>query len=211
MIVLDNSTLRAYVEACGHPRPADDALHLAGFRGCRRYPVKGQVALSLVEPIPGAYDDQIGFFGKRLNVYAGTVDPGRFYSLHPLLPREGCAHLVGIDEPGGKPYTYKRGLHRGRWPAFQQNGPVVVWRDRDRNMGQGPNEVARTVGHIGLNGHRMGTIRSDVGRWSAGCWGVMDKWWGEFWQNSALAYPQETYTFYLMDFKSFSHWFDHER
>jgi len=209
-ITLSNQDLRAYVEAKGHPRPGDGKLHLLGMRGCRRYPADG-VTISLIEPIPGAYDDMVGMFGGDLALFAGTVDPGRHYSLHPMRPKEGCAHLVGIDEPGGKPYSYKRGLHRGKAAAFVQNGANVVWRDADRDMGQDPNEVARSEAHNGINIHRMGTIRSDIGRWSAGCPGVMDKYWSEFWKRSALAHPQESYVFYLCDFAAYAKWFDSER
>jgi hypothetical protein len=209
-ITLTNSIIREYVEYCGHPRPGDGRLHLGGFRGSRRYPADG-VVLSLVEPIPNSYDDQVIAFGLDLLSYTGTLDPGRFYSQHPMRPKEGCAHIVCIDEPSGKPCNYKRGLHRGKSPAFVQDGAIVVWRDRDRDMGQDPNEVARTEGHIGLNGHRMGTIRADIGKWSAGCWGTMDKYWQEFWKRTALTFPQESYSFYPMDFALFAKWYDTER
>jgi len=209
-IKLDNNGLRAYVEYCGHPRPTDGRLHLLAMRGCRRYPAEG-VVISLVEPIPDSFDDMCGFLGSDLNLYAGTVDPGRHYSLHPMRPKEGCAHLVGIDEPGGKPYSYKRGLHRGKAWAFVQEGPVVVWRDKSRDMVQQPDEMPRSESAIGLNIHRMGTIRSSIGRWSAGCLGVVDRWWSEFWKRSAVAHPQESYTLYLMDFGRYAHWYDHER
>ena len=206
-VTITNSVLRDYVVACNQPRPADGVLHLASFRGCRRYPADG-VVLSLVESIPNSYDDQLLAFGADLCSYSGTCDPGLYYTQHPMRPKEGCAHLVGIDEPGGKPYAYKRGMHRGKAPAFVQDGPVVVWRDKDRSGSQSPAEAPRSESAVGLNIHRMGTIRSDVGRWSAGCLGVMDKWWSEYWKRTALAHPQERYTLYLMDFALFAKWFD---
>jgi hypothetical protein len=210
MIVLDNDTLRDYVEFCGHPRPADGVLHLLGMRSCRLYPAgEGKVAISLVEPVPNSYDDCIGFFGPDLALFPGTVDPGRFYSLHPERPA-GCAHTVGSDELGGKPFHRGIGRHKGK-PAFVQQGSVIIWRDRDRDMNRDAAEPAHAESGNGLNLHRMGTIARDIGLWSAGCWGVMNMEWNEFWERSAIAHPQASYTNYQFDTFRFATWFDRVR
>lgn len=210
MIILTNQLLRDYAEFCGAPRPADGELHLLGIRSCRLYPAgEGKVAISLVEPAPNSYDDCIGFFGADLALFPGTVDPGRFYSLHPQRPA-GCAHLVGIDEPGGKMFHRVIGRHKGK-PAFVQQGSVVVWRDRDRDMNRDAAEPARAESGNGLNLHPMGTITRDIGLWSAGCWGLMRQFWNEFWERSAVAHPQASYANWGMDAFRLAHWFDRVR
>ena len=207
MIVLTNALLRDYAVHCGAARPTEGVLHLLGMRGCRLYPAgAGKVAISLVEPIPNSYDDLVGYFGLKLALYPGTVDPGRFYSQHPLR-QAGCAHTVGLDEPGGKPFSRFIGSHK-RQPAFVQGeGKVVVWRDRDRDMQQDPDEQPRSEIGMGCNLHKMGQIRSDIGKWSAGCWGVMDQYWKLFWEAASIP-PQLSYTNYQFDAHEFAHWFD---
>jgi hypothetical protein len=210
-ITLTNGDLRDYTEYAGHPRPADGKLHLLGMRSCVRYPAgEGKVAISLIEPRPGEYDDQVGFFGSDLALFAGTVDPGRFFSQHPQRPA-GCAHLVGLDEDGGRPYRYRRGLHRRRGAFVQGDEVVVIWRDRDRDMVQDEGEDPHEERGNGVNVHRMGTLRADVGKWSAGCLGVMDRHWPEFWTRSAERHPQPEYWLYLLDAWRFAKWFDNER
>jgi hypothetical protein len=208
---LTNDIIRSYVEYCGHPRPADGKLHLLGLRACRRYPnPEEKVMISLVEPIPNSYDDLLGCFGRDLAVFPGTVDPGLYYSLHPLHPR-GCAHLVGLDAEAGKPYTYTVGTHKRTKAFVQGSGVVTIWRDYDRNMVQGAREQPVPSTGNGINIHRMGTIRKDIGKWSAGCPGVMDQYWDEFWRRSAVAWRQPFYLFYLLDAWQFAEWFDNVR
>lgn len=210
MIVLNNDILRDYVEYCDHTRPVDDRLHILGIRSCRLYPAgAGKVAISLVEPIPNSYDDLVGTFGKRLWLGPGTVDPGRFYSLYPQHP-SGCMHTVGIDEKGGKPFNRSIGSHKGRPALVQGLGKVVVWRDRDRDMVQDSIEAPYTATGIGCNLHRMGTIRRDIKKWSAGCWGLMDRYWDPFW-DCVEYFRQPNYVNYQIDAFKFAHWFDHIR
>jgi hypothetical protein len=209
-ITLSNDILRDYAEFCGHARPADGVLHLLGMRSCRLYPVgEGKVAISLVEPVPNSFDDCVGMFGSDLALFPGTVDPGRFYSLHPERPA-GCAHTVGLDEPGGRPFQRGIGRHKGK-PAFVQQGSVIIWRDRDRDMNRDAAEPAHAESGNGLNLHRMGTIQRDIGLWSAGCWGVMNPFWNTFWERSAVAHPQASYTNYQFDAFRFATWYDRVR
>jgi len=207
-ITLTNTLIRDYVEYCGHPRPADGALHILGIRSCRRYPADG-VVISLVEPIPNSYDDLVGFFGNDLNLYAGTVDPGRFYSQYPKHPG-GCAHTVGLDETGGKPFNRIIGSHKRSPALIQGEGKVVIYRDQDRDMTQDAAETPYTATGTGINLHKMGSIRRDIGKWSAGCWGCMDKQWSDFW-GRVTAKPQGNYVNYQLDAFKLAHWFDNVR
>ena len=209
MIVLNNALLRDYVEYTGHPRPLDGQLHILGLRGCRRYPLEGQIAISLVEPIPNSYDDMVGYFGPKLGIFPGTLDPGRFYSQYPKHPG-GCAHTVLIDEKGGTPFNRVIGSHKGKPALVQGSGKVVIWRDTDRDMVQDTVETPYTATGIGINLHKMGHIRNDIGKWSAGCWGVMDKYWEAFWEGATVP-TQSNYVNYGIDAWKFAHWFDHER
>jgi hypothetical protein len=52
----------------------------------------------------------------------------------------------------------------------------------------------------------MGTLRGDIGKWSAGCLGVMDRHWPEFWTRSAERQPQSEYWLYLLDAWRYAKW-----
>jgi hypothetical protein len=180
------------------------------MRGCRLYPTEdGSLGVSLVEPQPNSYDDLTGAFGNDLCLFPGTVDPGRFYSLHPQRPA-GCAHTVSLDEKGGKPFRRIIGRHKGR-PAFIQSGPVVIWRDSDRSMTQDPGEQAHSEVGNGIDFHSMGTIQNNLGLWSAGCWGTKKQHWAEFWQRTAGAHPQAFYLNWQFEFQKLGIWFDRVR
>jgi hypothetical protein len=203
---INNSTLRDYAEYCGAPRPADGQLHLVGISGCRIYTQNaGQITLSVQTPRPNQYDDLVGFFGTDFGLFPGTVDPGRYYSQNPLRP-QGCAHTVSLDAPGGTVFKRVLGLHKGR-KAFIQQGPIVIWRDTDKDMVQDTGEYPRSEILVGCNEHRMGDLEEDIQLWSAGCWGAMNDYWEELYARAA-APAQPAYLNWQFTGSKLGVWYD---
>jgi hypothetical protein len=202
MVVLDNKTIRDYLQHLTGRRPADGKLHLLGIRSAREYDAgPDKVAISIQEPRPNQYDDLISIFGADLAIYAGTVDPGRNWTKYPMRPA-GCAHLAD-----GGPYAYSVGLHRGK-PAFVQAGPVRLWRDANRNYVQDQGEAAHLETGNGINVHRMGRSGPGVNSWSAGCLGAVWDEWPKFWERAAHLNLQPRYELWLMDGPAFGTWYD---
>lgn len=100
---------------------------------------------------------------KFCEMFRASVDPGQFEGGHS----EGDAHLI----PGQ--YWFRVGRHPlsrpGGYPALNQDEPVRVWRDRDKDGKRiGMKEAEVHSGFFGINIHAAGE-GDRVGRWSAGC------------------------------------------
>jgi hypothetical protein len=82
-------------------------------------------------------------------------------------------------------YTYmETGGHRGQ-EGFRQTGLMKYWRDANRDKYldfDGPEEIA--IYHT--NGHDMGTVGKSVNKWSAGCWGAIEKIMERFYAMAQL-------------------------
>ena len=108
----------------------------------------------------------------------GTTDAGLYYRKNPLNIDGTAIIQHGVQHRGC--YTYmEKGGHKGQ-EAFRQTGLMKYWRDADRDQyldfdGKEFTSIFNT------NGHDMGTVGVNVGKWSAGCWGstntVMDKFY----------------------------------
>lgn len=98
----------------------------------------------------------------RAHRYAATTDPGRHWIRHSS---RGAASLV----PGQYRGAWEIGLHRGRYKALTQCGPVKVWRDRNRDGS--PERAITYSGIFGINIHRASVVRDvpTVDEYSAGC------------------------------------------
>lgn len=104
-----------------------------------------------------------------VRVYPATTDPGRAYLLRPMRAR-GTAILA----PGHYPRSHGLGFHKG-YPALVQVGPLVVYRDADKDADFDLDPRTReTAEGTGINIHaaaddEAGPSSEAVGRWSAGC------------------------------------------
>ncbi len=98
----------------------------------------------------------------RYHRYPATTDPGRHWIAHAS---RGAAFLV----PGQYRGAWELGLHRGRYRALKQVGPVKVWRDRNRDGS--PEKTIAYTGLFGINIHRASGTRlaPTVDEYSAGC------------------------------------------
>lgn len=122
--------------------------------------------------IPNRFDDEIHVFYKNnLNqwihyIFSATTDPGTYWLQSPMHP-QGTAILM----QGQYKQAYQVGLHKGKYYALVQRGPVTVMRDYDRDTILDFMNGTPDTGLFGINIHRAslnGTTKS-VDNYSAGC------------------------------------------
>lgn len=122
-----------------------------------------------------SFDDWITVFylsDGRWNYFPfpGTTDPGSFY-LHEPLSVSGTAIL----KPGQYRGSHKLGKHKN-YKALQQQKPVAVYRDNNRDGYLNIDGMPQESGLFGINIHRSNAYRPStlVGKWSAGCQVLQD-------------------------------------
>ncbi len=120
---------------------------------------------------PNTFNDRLVVLYKdgggnwQLQQFAATTDPGSFWLKNPLSP-QGTAIL----KEGQYLRSHILGLHRSKYMALVQRGPVTVIRDvkRDGTLDFSGRE---DTGVFGINIHRAlqeGTTRY-IDKFSAGC------------------------------------------
>jgi len=121
------------------------------------------------------FNDLLGVFyvfEDRWNCFAfpGTTDPGLYWRKNPMNVN-GTAFL----KPGQYREVYKLGLHKG-YPALQQQKPMTVYRDANRDSYADLDENNTQTGIFGINLHRASLQgpSDNVNKWSAGCQVVQD-------------------------------------
>src|SRR4051794_20235752 len=93
-----------------HYDAAPGGRNILGLRSA--LPTLGTQQIHTVPDQPDRYNDSVVAFGVRsdggtfCHAYKSSVDPGLFYTQHPLQ-RGGCAHLINGQ------YRYQVGLHKG--------------------------------------------------------------------------------------------------
>jgi hypothetical protein len=120
----------------------------------------------------GAFDDTILVFynddrgNEKELQFSATTDPGGYWLQHPMR-----ATGAAILKCGQYADAYQIGLHRGKYLALVQRGPVTVYRDNNRDLQQDYDEHRTETGHFGINIHRALPEGKTtlVGRHSAGC------------------------------------------
>lgn len=122
----------------------------------------------------GKFNDWLFMFHHKKDgtpigiVKKGTTDAGLYYRYNPIHPK-GTA-IIQHGKQYRSSFTYMQvGGHRGQ-EAFRQTGGLDYWRDPNRDsyldfINPELNKIYNT------NGHDMGSLGENVGRWSAGCWG----------------------------------------
>ncbi len=100
----------------------------------------------------------------RIDYFPATTDPGGYYRTHSINTK-GTAIL----KPGHYRSCWQIGLHRGKYTALVQRGPMTVY--RDNNKDEHLDAVNEETGLFGINLHHASRhgFSMDVGRWSAGC------------------------------------------
>lgn len=101
----------------------------------------------------------------HLFCFPATTDPGLFYRANPL-----CVDGTAVVKPGQYPGLWTLGMHRGKYSALVQAGPITVYRDNNRDdVVDGGGE--EQTGMFGINCHRAAQALEShqVDKWSAGC------------------------------------------
>lgn len=96
--------------------------------------------------------------------YEFTTDPGDDYLLKFYDGTTGTAIVV----PNQYRALWTRGMHRGKYEALVQRGPIKVYRDSDKDLELDfdPNSIEGTTG---INCHKAGLNTTNVDSNSAGC------------------------------------------
>lgn len=122
-----------------------------------------------------SFDDWLGLFywfdgTWNMFTFPGTTDPGTYYRENPLNVR-GTA----IMKPGQYRRAYKVGRHKG-YRAMQQVGPIIVYRDDNKDTELNTTGTKEDEGLHAVNIHRASRKRAStqVDKWSAGCQVMQD-------------------------------------
>ena len=111
-------------------------------------------------------------FDQIWNFFAfpATTDPGTFYRLNPANVK-GTAIL----KPGQYRGAYKIGRHK-HYNALQQQRPVIVYRDANRDKILDTTGIKEDTGMFGINIHHASAFKPSavVDKWSAGCQVLQD-------------------------------------
>ncbi|HEX4875131.1 MAG TPA: hypothetical protein VFV31_00570 [Chitinophagaceae bacterium] len=121
---------------------------------------------------PNAFDDTIHVFYQRAdkqwvhNAFAATTDPGTYW-LKKLMNPAGTAIL----QPGQYLNAYRIGVHRNKYQALVQQGPVTVIRDANQDGWLNFDSATTQTGLFGINIHRAAVKGKTqyVNDHSAGC------------------------------------------
>lgn len=103
----------------------------------------------------------------QLEYYKATTDPGIFWLEHPENVKG-----TGILKEGHYPDSHAIGMHRGKYEALVQVGPLTVYRDNDRDNILDLDEAnTETRSDFGGNIHRAHRLHEsvEVDKWSALC------------------------------------------
>jgi hypothetical protein len=125
-----------------------------------------------------AFDDKMAVIWKyqgvwNLKLFTITTEPGRSYLVSAaeggrVENKIGTAILV----PGQYESSHRIGTHKG-YPALQQNGKLLVYRDANHNgkLDYDPKTIREAGAGARINIHRANPDRRSVNvdRWSAGC------------------------------------------
>jgi hypothetical protein len=155
-----------HIQSLGHKIMWDGDYHLNLF-GIRN-----------PDPMSNSFDDMMGCAYTvdsmwKVHYWPATCDPGTYHLQNPSRV-DGTAILA----PGQYEDVWTIDLHAGKYEALcQRNGPVVVFRDSDKDYLLEMDEGSQVEGYFGINLHRS-SLRTDtveevedaeVNRWSAGC------------------------------------------
>lgn len=106
----------------------------------------------------------------KLFIFKITTEPGTHYLLYPIN-KKGTAIL----KEGFYYSCWRLGLHRGKYKALIQCGPMTVYRDNDKDD-EYDFDVPTDTGMFGINNHRAGSnyLSRYINQHSAGCQVVWD-------------------------------------
>ncbi len=158
--------------------------------------------------VPNRFDDEIHVFYKskpmkwEYHIFKATTDPGTFWLENPMQP-QGTAIL----SQGQYVNAYQIGMHRGKYKALVQIGPVSIMRDYNRNAKLDFFNGKKESGIYGINIHRaMAEGKTKViDKFSAGCQVFQNagdfQHFMELCENHSKLYGNR-FTYTLLDFRA---------
>ena len=157
---------------------------------------------------PNKFDDEFYVIYKDENLrliqkcFQITTDPGIYWLKNPMQV-EG----TGIMVEGQYLKLWKKGLHKGEYPALVQHFPVSLYRDSDKDEQLDMDKKTIVSGIFGVNCHHAGTDSIQIDKWSAACQ-VFAKFkeWIEFMSiidKSLEYYPDGTFSYTLLNKNDF--------
>ena len=121
--------------------------------------------------IANEYDDWLYLIYRdenlevKIHEFSITTDPGTYWLKNPLNV-DGTAILV----PGQYIASHTLGLHRGKYEALTQKGPMNIWRDNTRDdILDEDGEIYEGVFGINIHQGNPNAESQTVEKWSAGC------------------------------------------
>lgn len=119
------------------------------------------------------FNDFIGICsGDIIKVYAGTTDPGAWWTLHPVTASgvTGAAHLCeGFHKNAWRVGVHAQGTPFAHEALVQTGNKVKIWRDLKNNFTHDDGDPEQS-GYFGINIHRAGLDDpTKIGKYSAGC------------------------------------------
>ena len=122
--------------------------------------------------VTNAFDDCVTISYKvegewQFHCFKATTDPGTHW-VENVLNDKG----VAILKPGQYRGSHKLRLHQGKYLALDQQKPVKVYRDNNRDNKYDLLEENVHEGIYGINIHKAGSRSAgstQVDKWSAGC------------------------------------------
>ena len=136
------------------------------------------ITLVLLRTLPGkpdSYDDHLCvLWDDKMEVFACTADPGRFYLQNPTR----VAGTAILAHPQHIKAGFQLGSHKGLYPCLTQTRSLPVWRDNNKDG------VAEYGGKLYIDSQgiqiHMGGKGSTVGKYSAGCIALALEGWPRF-------------------------------
>jgi hypothetical protein len=131
----------------------------------------------------------------ELLICEGTVDPGKYWMLHPMNPL-GTFKIC----PGQTIDAFKIGYHQNKYRALVQNRPIKGWRDNKIDLIYDEQKIGYGEG---INLHHAGKHSIEINNWSAGCQVIaieteFDEYMKEVDEHIAYGYKQTfNYTLFL--------------
>ena len=157
---------------------------------------------------PNSFDDEFYIIyrdeNSRLNqkCYQITTDPGTYWLKNPMN-----VDGTGIMVEGQYLKLWKKGFHKGDYPALVQYSPVSLYRDSDKDGQLDMDRKTIATGIFGVNCHHAGSNSIQVDKWSAACQVFAKmKEWNEFMSiidKSLEYYPDGIFSYTLLNNNDF--------
>lgn len=144
------------------------------------------------------FDDTISVYFQKDGKWVQHDFPATTLPGSPSLLKPMSLKGSAILKPGQ--YKYALGMHKGKYPALVQNGPVTVYRDNNRNLLYDLDRRTEETGLFGINIHKASLGAKIVGSESYGCQ-VIKEGFDRFMSliNSSLRYRDNKFTYTLVD------------